>query len=154
LDDLTKQPNSQKCFVCGMENSIGLRQSFYQDSTGRVVATFTPRDEHQGYPGLLHGGIAATLLDEVMGRAAIAKGLWLMTIRMEVHYERMVPLDQPLTVVGEIVRETRRLVEAKGEIRLSDGNVAVTAKADFLPAPKDMLNEREQALGYWKVIPD
>lgn len=154
MEDLTKQPNSQMCFVCGMENPIGLKQSFYEDSTGQVMATFTPGGEHQSYPGYLHGGIAAALLDEVLGRVIIGKGVWLMTARMEIRYKRAIPLGQPLTVVGRAVRETRRLLEAQGEIRLADGSVAVVATATYLPAPKELLAGMEEAVGYWKVFSD
>lgn len=154
MDDLVKQPNSQMCFVCGMENPIGLKLFFYEDSHNRVMATFTPGDEHQGYPGVLHGGIAAALLDEVLGRVAIGRGVWLMTARMEIRYKQMIPLGQPLTVVGEVLRETHRLMEAKGELCLADGSVAATATATYLPVPEEELEDVEKALGYWKVFPD
>ena len=52
---MKKQPNSQMCFACGLENPIGLKMAFYEDDEGRVVANFTTRDEHQGYPGVVHG---------------------------------------------------------------------------------------------------
>lgn len=154
MADLIKQPNSQMCFVCGMENPIGLKQFFYEDTDGRVMATFTPGDEHQGYPGLLHGGIAAALLDEVLGRVAIKRDVWLMTARLEIRYKRKIPLDQPLTVVGEVMRETRRLMKVRGELYLADGSLAATATATYLPVPKEKLNDMEQAIGYWKVFPD
>ena len=154
MDDPIKQPNSQMCFVCGMENPIGLKQFFYEDSAGRVMTTFTPRDNHQGYPGLLHGGIAAALLDEVLGRVAIGRGVWLMTARFQIRYKCMIPLSQPLTVIGEVVRETRRLTEARGELRLVDGTVAATATATYLPVPEERLRDMEQDLGYWEVFPD
>lgn len=154
MDDLVKQPNSQMCFVCGMENSIGLKLFFYEDRDGRVTATFTPRDEHQGYPGVLHGGIAAAVLDEVLGRVVIGRGVWLMTARMELRYKRMIPLGQPLTVVGRVLRETRRLLEAEGELLLADGSVAATATATYLPMPGERLQDMEEAIGYWRVFPD
>jgi acyl-coenzyme A thioesterase PaaI-like protein len=154
LDDLVKQPNSQKCFVCGMENPIGLKLFFYEDGEGRVRATFTPRDEHQGYPGVLHGGIAAAVLDEVLGRVAVGRGVWLMTARLEMRYRQTIPLGQQLTVVGEVVRETHRLMEASGELRLADGSVAATATATFLPVPEEKVKGMEEAAGYWQVFPD
>ena len=61
---MEKQPNSRMCFVCGVDNPIGLHLSFYTDDAGRCIARFRPRPEHQGFPGWLHGGIASTLLDE------------------------------------------------------------------------------------------
>lgn len=154
MDDLVKQPNSQKCFVCGMENPIGLKLFFYEDGEGRVRATFTPRDEHQGYPGVLHGGIAAAVLDEVLGRVAVSRGVWLMTARLEMRYRQTIPLGQQLTVVGEVVRETHRLMEASGELRLADGSVAATATATFLPVPEERVKGMEEAAGYWQVFPD
>jgi hypothetical protein len=60
---MDKQPNSRMCFVCGIENSIGLKLSFYTDDEGRCITRFQPRPEHQGFPGQLHGGIISTLLD-------------------------------------------------------------------------------------------
>jgi hypothetical protein len=52
------------------------------------------------------------------------------------------------------VRETRRLLEAKGELRLADGTVAATATATYLPVPEEKLEGMEEALVYWKVFPD
>jgi len=154
LDDLIKQPNSHMCFVCGMENSIGLKLTFYEDGDHQVTTTFTPRDEHQGYPGVLHGGIAAAVLDEVLGRVAIGRGVWLMTARMELRYRRMIPVGQPLIVVGRVLRETRRLLEAQGDLLLADGTVAATATAAYLPVPEEKLQDMQEALVYWKVFPD
>jgi hypothetical protein len=59
-----KQPNSHMCFVCGIENPIGLKLFFYTDDQGRTITRFRPKPEHQGYSGHLHGGIISTLLDE------------------------------------------------------------------------------------------
>jgi acyl-coenzyme A thioesterase PaaI-like protein len=60
---MEKQPNSRMCFVCGIDNPIGLHLKFYTDEESRCVARFRPKPEHQGYPGHLHGGIISTLLD-------------------------------------------------------------------------------------------
>lgn len=137
-----------------MENPIGLKLFFYEDGEGRVRATFTPRDEHQGYPGVLHGGIAAAVLDEVLGRVAIGRGVWLMTVRLDMRYRQTIPVGQPLTVVGEVVCETRRFMEARGELRLADGSVAATATATYLPVPEEKIKGMEEAVGYWQVFPD
>jgi hypothetical protein len=59
---MEKQPNSRMCFVCGVDNPIGLHPKFYTDDKGRCIARFPPKPEHQGYPGHLHGGITSTLL--------------------------------------------------------------------------------------------
>jgi acyl-coenzyme A thioesterase PaaI-like protein len=61
---MEKQPNSRMCFVCGIDNPIGLKLRFYTDDEGRCIARFRPKPEHQGFPGQLHGGLICTLLDE------------------------------------------------------------------------------------------
>lgn len=57
-----KQPNSKMCLVCGLQNPCGLGASFYETDSGEVVGLFRPRDEHQGYPGRLHGGLATAII--------------------------------------------------------------------------------------------
>ena len=64
-----KQHNSRMCFVCGLKNPAGLKASFFEVEGSQLVALFTPCEEHQGYPGRLHGGLAAAILDETIGRA-------------------------------------------------------------------------------------
>jgi len=61
---MEKQPNSRMCFVCGIDNSIGLHLHFYTDDQGRYIARFRPKPHHQGYPGQLRGGLISTILDE------------------------------------------------------------------------------------------
>ena len=51
------------CFVCGIDNPIGLHLKFYTDDEGRCIARFRPQPQHQGYPGQLHGGLISTILD-------------------------------------------------------------------------------------------
>ena len=60
---MEKQPNSRMCFVCGIDNAVGLHLHFYTDDEGRCIARFQPREKHQGFPGQLHGGVISTLLD-------------------------------------------------------------------------------------------
>ena len=47
---MEKQPNSRMCFVCGVENPIGLHLAFYTDDEGRCIARFRPQPRHQGNP--------------------------------------------------------------------------------------------------------
>jgi uncharacterized protein (TIGR00369 family) len=152
---MQKQPNSRMCFVCGMQNPIGLKAFFYQDKEGRVVAHFTGKEEHQGYPGVMHGGIVTALLDEVIARVAIAQDLfWGVTAKLEVRFRRPVPLGQPLTLVGEMTRLRSRTLEAHGEIRLEDGTVAAEAEGVYIRLPQEEIERVEEELGFWKVVPD
>ena len=62
------------CFVCGPKNPVGLKVSFNWD--GKVArAEFTPNRSHQGWSGVVHGGIISCLLDEAMSWAALFDGV-------------------------------------------------------------------------------
>jgi len=149
-----KQPNSRYCFLCGMENPIGLKLAFFDDGENRVVADFTPGEEHQGYPGVLHGGFTCALLDETIGRTLVQQEIWAMTVELDVRFRKPIPLHQPLKVVGELVRLRSRTMEGKGEIRLADGSVAATAEAKYIRLPDEEVEAFQEELGYWEVVPD
>jgi acyl-coenzyme A thioesterase PaaI-like protein len=149
-----KQPNSRMCFVCGIDNPIGLKLKFYTDDEGRCIARFRPKPEHQGFPGHLHGGLISTLLDEVMGRVLTHRNVWAMTGRLEIKFSKPVPLDQELTVVGELTRSRSRAYEARGEIRLPGGAVLVEGNGLYIRIPDKAVQEAKSALGFWEVVPD
>jgi len=151
---MEKQPNSRMCFVCGVENPIGLHLFFYTDDEGRCIARFRGREEHQGYPGCLHGGLISTLLDEVMGRVLTHEEVWAMTGRLEVKYRKPVPLDQELTIVAEVTRNRSRAYEARGEIRLPDGTVLAEGKGLYLRIPDEVVEQARSELDFWEVVPD
>jgi acyl-coenzyme A thioesterase PaaI-like protein len=151
---LEKQPNSRMCFVCGIENPIGLHLHFYTDEQGRCTARFRPRPEHQGYPGQLHGGLISTLLDETMGRVLTPRGVWAVTGRLEISFRRPVPLNQELTIVGELTRERSSTYEARGELRLPDGTVLVDGKGLYVRVPDERVEQARSQLDFWGVVPE
>ena len=117
---MNQQPNSRYCLLCGIDNPIGLNLRFYEEGDDRVVARFTPLPEHQGYPGVLHGGLTSALLDETIGRTLVPHDLWAMTVELNVRFRRPIPVGQPLTVIGELVRLRSRTMEGRGEVRLAE----------------------------------
>lgn len=151
---MQKQPSSRMCFVCGIENEIGLHLHFYTDEAGRCIARFRPKPEHQGYPGQLHGGIISTLLDETMGRVLTLHGIWAVTGRLEVVFRKPVPLDQDLTIVGELTRNRRLAYEARGAVRLAAGTVLVEGKGLYIRIPDDSVEQASSGLGFWEVVPE
>jgi acyl-coenzyme A thioesterase PaaI-like protein len=151
---MEKQPNSRMCFVCGIENPIGLKLSFYSDDEGRCIVRFRPRPEHQGFPGQLHGGIASTLLDETMGRVLTMEDVWAMTGRLEIKFRKPVPLDQELTIVGELTRNRSRAYEARGEIQLPDGTTLIEGSGMYIRIPDDDVEQAKSELDFWQVVPD
>jgi acyl-coenzyme A thioesterase PaaI-like protein len=149
-----KQPNSRMCFVCGIENPIGLKLSFYTDDEGRCIARFQPREEHQGYPGHLHGGVTSTLLDETMGRALAPMNVWAITGRLEIRFRKPVPLDQELIIVSELTRNRSRAYEARGEIRLPDGTLLAEGTGVYIRLPDEAVEQAKSEAGFWEVVPD
>ena len=93
------------CFVCGLENRYGLKSRFYELENGETMAVFQPAAEHQGYPGRLHGGLAATILDETIGRAIMpfySHDIWGVTVDFSMRLRKPVPLDREIRVFGRI----------------------------------------------------
>ncbi len=151
-----KQPNSRMCLVCGMKNPFGLKTFFYELDNKELVAVFTPRDEHQSYPGRLHGGIAASILDESIGRAIMAyydEDVWGVTLEFTSRYKKPVPLGEELRVICRITKNTRRIFEGSGEILLTDGTVAVEGWGKYMKASLDQIAEIDQEHLEWKVVP-
>ncbi len=153
---LKKQPNSRNCFVCGLANRYGLAMSFYEDGDRRVVAEIEVPERYQGFPGVVHGGIQAAMLDEVAGRAAMVNdpNRFFMTAKMTVRYRRPVPVEEPLKLIGEIVKDRGRVYTANARILLPDGSVGAEAEATMVEFPEHPLEpSRLDALG-WKIYPD
>lgn len=150
-----KQQNSKMCFVCGLKNPAGLKASFFETDDGELVATFTPDEMHQSYPGRLHGGIASTILDETIGRAIMignSADVWGVTLELTIEYKKPIPLDQQLRVIGRITEEKSRFFSGTGEILLSDGSVAVSAKGRYLKVPLEKIADYDPAGFDWGVV--
>lgn len=129
-DKHMEEPN-QWCFVCGRKNPIGLKLIFaeYPD---HYETHFTAGPEHQGYDGIVHGGILSTLLDEITARYIYAQGKNAVTARLEVRFRRPTPIGVELKVTGKIVAQRGKLYEMAGAIALPDGTVTADAKATVM----------------------
>lgn len=150
-----KQHNSKMCFVCGLKNVAGLQASFYEMEDGCLVSLFTPREEHQSYPGRLHGGISSTILDETIGRAIMINSgseVWGVTLELTVEYKKPVPLGVELKVIGRITGESSRLFSGSGEILLPDGEIAVLARGRYMKVPLDKISDFDAAAFEWAVV--
>ena len=128
--DLNDTTDYQRCFACGQRNPYGLHLVFRIENN-TVVADFQPREEHQGFPGVIHGGIVAAVLDETLGRTSMLakKPEWSMTGRLEVRYRRYVPFGSLLRVRASLETERSRVVQASGKLTLADDEDVVLAEA-------------------------
>ena len=122
---------NQYCFGCGRHNPIGFHLEFERDGDD-VVAHYTPRHEDTGFPGVMHGGLAALLLDEAMGWAMYADLVFAVTARMETRFRRPVELDRPLELRGRIDRTRGRRLEVSAELCDERGARLVEASGLFL----------------------
>jgi len=128
-------PWTRSCFVCGQDNPHGLRLRSRIEGD-RVVLTHTPREADLGYRHLVHGGIAMTLLDEVMTWAAIlAFKQAAVAAEVTVRLKHPIVAGRPIRVEGGITRATPRLVLSKGAILDGQNTVLVEATGKYVPMP-------------------
>jgi uncharacterized protein (TIGR00369 family) len=143
---LKKQHVSKMCFVCGEKNDFGLHAKFYETNAKELVALINPSEQHQGYPGRMHGGIAATILDETIARS-ISNGkneqIWGVTLELKTKFRKPIPLGQELKIVGRVISEGTRTFEGTAEIVLPNGEIAVSAEGKYMKATIDRItNDR------------
>ena len=122
------------CFACGTLNTHGLHLELH--AAGDVCwVEVTLSDRFQGWEGMAHGGIVATLLDEVMAWALVDHDLWGVTARMSIEYKRPVPIGRPVRAEGRVVGVRRRLVDAEGVVLdAADRTVLARGTATFVGA--------------------
>lgn len=151
-----KQPNSNHCFVCGRENLYGLHLEFYEETPGEVLVNYTVPEQYQGYPGVVHGGVVAALLDEVTGRSQMGGDppRFMFTARITVRYHKNVPIGQPLKIVGKAGTRRERIASASGKIFGPEGDLLAEADVLLVNVPEGVVEKVDlEALG-WKVDPD
>jgi len=151
---LKKQHISKMCFVCGINNDFGLHASFYETDANELVALINPSEQHQGYPGRMHGGIAATILDETIARA-ICNGkeeqLWGVTLELKTRYRKPIPLGQEIKIVGRVTSEGTRSFEGTGEIVLPNGDIAVSAEGKYMKVTIDRITDDHFTDDQWFI---
>ena len=99
---------------------------------GEVEGTVTLGAIHEGPPGSVHGGIVATLLDQLLGHAIAAADAPGMTVELTVRYQKPTPFLVPLTLRGRHDRTDGRRVWASAEIVTPEGDVTASATGTFL----------------------
>lgn len=121
----------QGCFACGEKNPQGLKLKFtYEQEV--VKTTFVPTEIHQGYPGVMHGGLVSTILDEIMSWALQFQGFVGYTARLEVRFRKNVPLEQPLHFESRIIGKRGSLIDTEAKALSPEGEVMAEAKGRFM----------------------
>ncbi len=123
---------ANECFVCGPDNPIGLHLVFRLED-GACVSEFTPGPNHVGYPGVVHGGMLYSALDDVMANWLYLRGARAYTARCEIRYREPAAPGERLLLSGRPTGRRRKVVEMEAKAtRESDGKVVATATGTFV----------------------
>lgn len=129
-EDIAADPY-QNCFVCGKANPIGLKVEFQYNQEGCARADLVLTELFEGYPGVIHGGILSTLLDEVMAKAVIKSGKIAFTARLNVTYRKPLAPQGTVHLEGQIVTAKTRTIQTRAKI-FDDNIVYAEAEAVFI----------------------
>ena len=131
MNDLAELKSRTKhCYVCGAENPSGLQIPFSPEGDNGSRAVYTVRAEHQGWPGVLHGGLAFSLMDEALAWALYFHGLTGVTARVEARFRQPIRVGTSLVIRAWMVRRHRKVVAARAEIRDQFDDQRLLAEAD------------------------
>jgi uncharacterized protein (TIGR00369 family) len=125
-----------RCFVCGKNNTIGLHLTFWLEE-GMVRSEFTPQPDHQGYDGIVHGGILAALLDDAMANCLWLRGIPVVTAKMALRYRQPVRVGLRLLVYSRLVQEREKIAVAEGWLTTTTGTRVVEATGTFFKLPAE-----------------
>jgi acyl-coenzyme A thioesterase PaaI-like protein len=114
--------NEGLCFGCGHNNPIGLKLNFTKDGD-TCRAEFTPDNAYQGWPGVVHGGILACLLDEAMSYAAYFEGASCLTASMQIRLRQPAKIAEPLVITATVTKNRKKLIDTYARVCLKDGTV-------------------------------
>lgn len=116
------------CFACGKKNPVGLQLDFRSEK-GRTSAEFLPSKGHQGFKGVVHGGIIATVLDEAMVKTVLSAGVQAVTAELTVRFKSALLTGEDATVEAELSKPGGRVLETSARMLKTDGTVVAEARA-------------------------
>lgn len=135
-----RQPTSLGCFACGKNNPFGLHLEWFNNyDQNQVEAEFMLDDKYCSYPGTMHGGIIATILDETSGRAILLNNDFnrlMVTLKMEVVYKQNTPTNTKLKAIGRVIKDGGSRAQVEGEILLPDGTVSAKCTSILFKIPQ------------------
>jgi uncharacterized protein (TIGR00369 family) len=125
------------CFVCGDKNDIGLKVDFFDDQ-GKAKAEFIPTGKLEGYKDILHGGILTALLDEVMIKSIIARGILTVTSQIEIEFKKPAKIGEKLFLEGKINKDKGKIILAEGRAFRENGDIVALAKGEYFKVKDEM----------------
>jgi acyl-coenzyme A thioesterase PaaI-like protein len=118
------------CYVCGADNPEGLHVEFRADGPERCRALYLARREHEGWPGILHGGLLFTLMDEALAWALAYAGLRGVTAKGDVRFCAPARIGAQLVITAELRERRGKLVRARAEVRDAQAPDVLIAELD------------------------
>jgi len=147
-------PHTHSCFVCGEANPLGLKLRFETD--GRVVHTrFVPQADHMGFKDVIHGGLLATVLDEIMVWAcAVQTRQFAFCAEMSVRFRRSAKPQDALLVTGELVANRHgKVFDAKASVTNAGGKILAEATGKYMPIRNpDLPPMLGELVGDWQWV--
>jgi acyl-coenzyme A thioesterase PaaI-like protein len=128
------------CFICGKRNPIGLKAEFEVDSENlRLKGHFTPKREHEGYKGIMHGGLASALLDEAMVKLLWEVGIPAVSASLSIRLLKPVRIGERVLIEGWVESDKGRIIKTSAELRNAAGTILAQAdgKCVRIPSKED-----------------
>ena len=150
---MKKLPGSKTCYVCGVENPISLKLEFFVNDEGEVISEFVISEDYAGYPGMVHGGNIAAILDEISGRALTTDdpNRFMVTSQLKVKYIHPVPTNTKLIAVGNAIKKRGRTAVGHSEIKDLNGLVLAKCEAFFVDLTDELTGDMDTEQTGWKV---
>ena len=126
------------CFVCSPDNPVGLHLDFYLDGE-MIKASWKPEDQYQGYPNVLHGGIQATMMDEIASWVVLVKmDTSGVTYRLNTKYREPVRISRgSITLRARVLERRRNIATISVKLMDGDGKVCSEGTADYFIFPRE-----------------
>ena len=153
---ICKQLPMARSITCGKENPASLECEFYELEGGEVATVFTPKTIHEGHIGIMHGGMSAAILDELMGRATLHVDInddaWVpryVTAEMTVKYRRPIAVGETMYGYAKIDKAEEKCCFVSSEVVDETGEIMATATGVYVKVhwPADNAPEHKQETG-------
>ncbi|MCD4775068.1 MAG: PaaI family thioesterase [Candidatus Aegiribacteria sp.] len=121
------------CFVCGERNPFGLQLEPVGEN-GKGIIQWMPKKRHQGYAGVVHGGLISTLLDESMAYAAMSVAGFCATANISVRFMKPVLIERAVRIEAEMIEHRGKIIKLQASV-FQDGEEKARGKATFVSVP-------------------
>jgi acyl-coenzyme A thioesterase PaaI-like protein len=144
------------CFGCGPDHPTGLHIRVEAGEGLSVVGRFTVTHDHQGAPGLAHGGVLSLAFDEVLGYLTVLIGRPAVTARLQTSFTRPVPVGSTLYIAAHVTGMSRRKLYtmAEGRLNAPNGPIGASASALFVTVPLEHFVQHGRREDIDRVVAD